>query len=465
MPLEFLISALVTLLVVVDPVGLVPAFLAVTDGLPASPPPGRAARLPDRRRDPVRRGAGRRLAAAQLGITLPAFRIAGGLLLFAIAFEMVLGLRVERAARRPSRRSRSTSTTLRRSRWHSADGRARRHHRHRAAGRPGRRAAVGSRSCSASSSGGGRLPCDLPRAERIGKLLGVTGNVVLSRLLGVILAALAVQYVIDGVRAAFFCRLRLDSVRTEFRRPCRRACRRAGHRRLARRERPASRTSPRRRRRRAAAAGIEHGERRVEALQHHFGGVFLDAVLVGVFAGLQLALEIDFGALLQILLDDLAQPFIEDHHAVPLGLFLALAGRLVAPAFRGGDGKIGDRPPVLGAPDFRIAPRLPTRITLLTEPAMTSSPEPFFCAAMRARRSDPVSSYLAPQTQRRRNRARAGTPQTKRSYPQRTGRGRQYQTPQMCSLFVLIIRFPTKCKGHLVFHCNPQCEVGADAQG
>jgi len=40
-------------------------------------------------------------------------------------------------------------------------------------------------------------------AERISGLLGMTGNIVLSRLLGVLLAALAVQYVVDGIRAVF----------------------------------------------------------------------------------------------------------------------------------------------------------------------------------------------------------------------------------------------------------------------
>lgn len=38
-------------------------------------------------------------------------------------------------------------------------------------------------------------------AERISKILGITGRAVSTRMLGIILAALAVQFVIDGIIA------------------------------------------------------------------------------------------------------------------------------------------------------------------------------------------------------------------------------------------------------------------------
>jgi multiple antibiotic resistance protein len=206
MPLEFLISALVTLLVVVDPVGLVPTFLGITEGLSSA-----------RRRHIALRAcmiAGAILIGAaligdwllrQLGITLPAFRIAGGLLLFAVASEMVLGLRRELDARDAEQaveeRAKDiaafplaipmmagpgaiTATIL-------LAGQA----AYRPAWLAGTIVAVAVSMVACLAA--------FYAAERIGKLLGVTANAVLSRLLGVILAALAVQYVVDGARAAF----------------------------------------------------------------------------------------------------------------------------------------------------------------------------------------------------------------------------------------------------------------------
>ncbi len=38
-------------------------------------------------------------------------------------------------------------------------------------------------------------------AERLDRLMGETGRIILTRLLGVILAALAVQFVVDGIKA------------------------------------------------------------------------------------------------------------------------------------------------------------------------------------------------------------------------------------------------------------------------
>src|SRR5437660_1480741 len=91
------VAALVTLLVVVDPIGLTPAFLGVTAGLP------RLARRQVATRACVIGFAiltGAALAGdwllRTLSISLPAFRIAGGLLLFSIASEMAFGVRIAR---------------------------------------------------------------------------------------------------------------------------------------------------------------------------------------------------------------------------------------------------------------------------------------------------------------------------------------------------------------------------------
>ena len=204
-PIEFLVSALVTLLVVVDPVGLVPAFLAVTGGLSA----------PSRRRVAIRAcliAAAILIGAALIGdwllrtlsIGMPAFRIAGGLLLFSIASEMVFGLCI-------ARQSKSTEQALEE------------HVRNIAAFPLASPLMAGPGAITATVLLAGRGGGDPVRlgmllaviaavlvlclvafllAGRIAKIFGVTGNLVLSRLLGVLLAALAVQYVIDGVRAA-----------------------------------------------------------------------------------------------------------------------------------------------------------------------------------------------------------------------------------------------------------------------
>jgi multiple antibiotic resistance protein len=201
---DYLISALVTLVVVVDPVGTAPTFLAVTEGLPV------AARTQTAVRACVIAAAvlaGTALVGDwllhELGITLPAFRIAGGLMLFAVASEMVFGVRNERQSK-------------------LAEEAIEEHVRHVAAfplaiplmAGPG---AITATLLLAGQARGqwlwlagliGIVAVVIAAcfgafliASRIERLLGVTGNVVLSRLLGVLLAALAVQFVIDGVRA------------------------------------------------------------------------------------------------------------------------------------------------------------------------------------------------------------------------------------------------------------------------
>ena len=204
MPLDFAISALLTLFVVVDPVGLTPTFLAITHGLP------RAARRSVALRASLIAGAiliGTALIGdwlfRTLGISLAAFRIAGGLLLFTIAFEMLFGVRMRREGE-------------------AAEQAVEEHVRNVAAFPLAIPLLAGPGAITATVLLAGRADGNLILvglliavvvlvavacfvafifAGQIGRLIGMTGNIVLSRLLGVLLAALAVQFVVDGIRA------------------------------------------------------------------------------------------------------------------------------------------------------------------------------------------------------------------------------------------------------------------------
>jgi multiple antibiotic resistance protein len=188
--LEFLVSALVTMLVVLDPIGLVPSFIAVTHGLP-----------PKARRRVALRAcliaaailAGSALAGdwllRMLSIGLPAFRIAGGLLRQTETAEQAIEERVRNIAAFPlaiplmAGPGAITATVL-------LSGRS--------GGDPIRLGELLGVIAAVM------LLCfvvfDL--ASRIARFLGTTATAVASRILGVLLAALAVQFVIDGVRVA-----------------------------------------------------------------------------------------------------------------------------------------------------------------------------------------------------------------------------------------------------------------------
>ena len=197
-------NAFVTLLVTIDPPGLAPLFLAVTRGMNRE----------ERRQVSIRASvigfsvlalfalAGA-LILSVFGITLPAFRVAGGMLLFFIAFEMVFEKRQDRKEK-------------------ISDVAITRDHIHNIAAFPlaipliaGPGAISATVLLSGSFQGfaaqaalvGIIAVCLLLTylifilAERIDRFLGQTGRSILTRLLGVILAALAVQFVADGIRA------------------------------------------------------------------------------------------------------------------------------------------------------------------------------------------------------------------------------------------------------------------------
>jgi multiple antibiotic resistance protein len=203
---DTMISAFTTLLVTVDPPGLAPLFLGLTQGMT------RAQRQQVAIRGSVMGFAiltvfalfGATILGA-LGISMGAFRIAGGLMLFAIAFEMIFEKRNERKEK-------------------TTDDAITKDHIHNLAVFPlaiPLIAGPGAISATVLISGTmdgwigklqlvavigvvlGLVFVSLYLAERLNRFLGVTGRALLTRLLGVLLAALSVQFVVDGVKSAF----------------------------------------------------------------------------------------------------------------------------------------------------------------------------------------------------------------------------------------------------------------------
>lgn len=207
--LDSLLNAFITLLVTADPIGNAPLFLGLTVGLTAAV-----------RRSIAIKGSfisfliltlfavtGTSILDA-VGITIDAFRIAGGLLLFVTAFEMIYGQRQER-------REETTSAAV----------------AERAAdlavfplaipllAGPGTISATILLSSQLAAEATGShwaatfsliaviallmvlTAAILVAAELLDKYISNTGKLVLTRLLGVLLAALSVQYIADGILA------------------------------------------------------------------------------------------------------------------------------------------------------------------------------------------------------------------------------------------------------------------------
>ena len=202
---ELFVSALVTFLVVIDPPGCVPIFASLTSGATAVHRRAMAVRSVV-----VASGIllffgllGEDLLDA-LGISLSAFRIAGGIMLFLIAIDMVFEKRTER------RETRAQEVSAREPEDISVFPMA----IPMIAG-PGSIASI--MLLTARSEGtaetlivfGAMLLTlaltllSLLLAGPLMRLLGHRMEAMITRILGVILAALAVQFVIDGLERSF----------------------------------------------------------------------------------------------------------------------------------------------------------------------------------------------------------------------------------------------------------------------
>jgi multiple antibiotic resistance protein len=175
-----LFNALVTLMVTIDPPGLAPLFLVLTRGMDRSQRKQVAVRASIISFAVLAMFALLGIAILSVfGITIAAFRVAGGFLLFYIAFEMIF-------ERRQQRHEQSAETAITRDMIHNI------------AAFPLAIPLIAGPGAISATIAASYLVFLV--ADRVDKFLGQTGRSILTRLLGLILAALAVQFVADGMK-------------------------------------------------------------------------------------------------------------------------------------------------------------------------------------------------------------------------------------------------------------------------
>lgn len=201
MDLSLYVTAFVTLFVVVDPIGLAPMFIALTRDMDAA----------HRRRVGLRAvgvaaglltifGLGGEQILRAIGISLPAFTIAGGILLFLTALDMLFERRTERREGQQAPSGHDDPSVFPMAMPLLAG--------------PGSLATM--ILLVGQDSGAAHIAAILvvmllvlaialvlfQASEILARALGRTGILVVTRLLGMLLAALSVQFVIDGLKGA-----------------------------------------------------------------------------------------------------------------------------------------------------------------------------------------------------------------------------------------------------------------------
>ncbi|TMV83228.1 MarC family protein [Thioclava sp. BHET1] len=195
----FLVTAFVTLFVIIDPIGLAPVFLPLTRGM--SPAQRRSVGL---RASLVAIGlllvfgAFGQAILTFIGISMPAFRISGGILLFLTALDMLFE---RRAPRRQGQAQGGDDPSVFPLAMPLIAG-------------PGAMTTMILLIGKAGESVGEQIMVYAVMVAVIAlcyvfflaagpleRILGQTGTNVITRLLGMLLAALAIQFVIDGIKA------------------------------------------------------------------------------------------------------------------------------------------------------------------------------------------------------------------------------------------------------------------------